>query len=260
MKKAVRPPTVRIGHVALKSLDMERAVFTTVLVLSNPNPYPIRTKGMSCALFVDSTNKPLAALWRDEPISLRPRGTNVLALDIELRFDAVSLRTLKSTNIPYLIAGEVVVDLGLGSVRFPFEHRGSVPTPKTPVMRLVRLGLVSFSFTGLKAGFEMYVSVSNRNPYNLPLKDLKMDLNLNGRPVLSSADTEEEELDIGPYVSRTVKLAFGVDLSGIKDLALALAQGRKLDFGLQGSYKPDLAYPPDLPYDFMEKGLIPVIK
>lgn len=261
LRRAFQEPSVRLARVGLKGLDFAKATLGTVVVLSNPNPYPLRAARLTCELFVDTTNAPLARVERKDPVHLRPRRSTEVDFDVVLRFDALPLRALKATNIPFVLKGEVGLDVGGGAkLMIPFRHAGSVPAPRTPTVRLVRLGMPSFSLSALRAEMEVVVAVSNRNPYGLPLKDFRFDLNLNGRPVLQGMGTEGGgSVALGPYSRKDVRVAFVLDLGRVKELVSALLEG-KVNFGLKGNYRPDVESPPRWEYDFADEGTATVLR
>jgi LEA14-like dessication related protein len=254
-----RQPEVAVDRISLAGFDLEKASVILDLAVLNPNPVSVRLREIGYRLSVNSSDREIVSATNRTPVEIAAGGTSLVPFPLVLRYAEITNLDWTATNLPYVFEGTAVADTLVGPVSLPFRKEGAVPIPRLPVVRLEKLEALNFSPLQLKAAFEVTVSLSNRNPFPLAVKNLDYSLSLDAN-VLSKGRTSDQSIALSPKSTGRVFILVDVDLSRLRDVASAVIRGTAVKFGFSGSYNMDGAAVPSKEFGYSDQGEMTVKK
>ena len=106
-------------------------------------------------------------------MKLPAQGTGKVTLPLSFRFHDLATTVadlVHRKTLPYQVSGIFGFDTPVGAVTVPFEHKGTVPVPQLPGVRIQGARVASLSFTG--ARIEVRLQVTNGNAFPVALDRL----------------------------------------------------------------------------------------
>ena len=169
-------PTVEVVNVRIGNLSLSAATLLVDLNVDNPNPVGVTVKNVTYNLKINDKN--LLKGTRDQKVRLPGAGSEVVELPLEVNYfdvyDSV-LELFARESVAYDLSGSV----GIGPFEIPYHTRGELPVPKLPGVRLQRVDIASFSFTGADLVFTL--GLENSNAFPIDVDELACDIKLGGQ-------------------------------------------------------------------------------
>lgn len=234
LEGVLSPPNVHIEHVQVTGLDFSKVSLLLDLMVSNPNTFDVNLEQIQYSFYLEESQTALFSSAVKEAISVTAGDTSSLSFPVDIAFSSIKNMDFKATNMRYRIQGEAKVKTIMGLVKVPVDYSGTFPVPSLPGIHVKKINLSAFSLLKLKATILLVVSIENRNSFALPLKNMNLNLSLNGSPV--ARQTRPEGVVVSPGTVENLNLMIDLDLSGLADIVKKIMDGKPLAFDLSGQY------------------------
>ncbi len=234
-KLAIRRPEVAITRVSLTGLSLQELTLLLQVRVTNPNPVGIRLAGLDYRLLVNE--RPFLKGEVKEQFSFPAQGADTVDIPLGIPWSDLFALTREFTrydSIPYLLEGGLVFNLPIvGATRVPLRHRGTLPLPRIPEVRLEKLQLKRLSLSGADLVFQL--QVENRNAFPLPLQEMQYRIDLNGVKLALGSLKKLKKLSANG-ISRLVVPVHLDFLSLGEAISSALTGNRPLDYRVSGRF------------------------
>lgn len=248
-------PTARVDRVELTGLSFDRADLLLYVRVDNPNPMGVRLAGLDYDFSIEEGSVLKGNL--EKGIELSAGGSSVVEVPVSVGYQQIFTTARAAREKDRLGYG---IDLGLsfavpgfGSVRVPLEHRGELPVPRLPELKLDSIRVQRVSLT--RIDLEINLRVLNRNSFGLSFRDFSYDLSVAGRSWVTGNrvrtlefDSKEESVAVLPLSLNIVEVG-----RSVVDL---LSGNRSLDYRFSGNtlIGSDLPLLSDYPFSFDSAG------
>jgi LEA14-like dessication related protein len=202
---AFAAPSLHLDRATVASLDIDGASAALDFTLDNPNDVAFRVAGATWRLEVEEVQVTEGEL--PGGVSLPARGTAAFTVAVRLRWAEVEwLAGLarRQARVDYRIHGLIAIETPAGLIEVPYQHRGELPVPRPPELRLAGASVDMTSLTDLE--LDLSIDAENLNGFELPGAILRFELLLNGVPVATGREATLEPLDAGGEVRLTVPI------------------------------------------------------
>lgn len=208
---------VRLGSLSTKALEV-----VLDLDVTNKLGLPLSLAGFDYDLQVQGNS--LLKNEVNEGISVPAMGTGTVSLPLKIPFGDLynvydSLAGAKEFD--YSVGGGVKVSVpgmpGMGSIRVPVSHSGTLPVVKPP-----SIGIAGIRPSG--SGFTVDMEVGNPNFFNVDLNEMTYGLKLNGSPAVKQAKLDAINLE--PGGKQVVSVPIEADVMGMGMGLLNLITGK----------------------------------
>ncbi len=250
LKKAgVKKPTAAVRNVSVNRLDFAGIGLAFDVEVENPNPVGVSLAGLDYKLLVQDQR--LLSGNMEQRLHIAARGNSRLAIPVELKFrDLLAVFSAKQElaetdyTLELLLKVEVPV---LGTVQVPLRAGGRIPVLRRPAIRLQRLQVHKFGFTGVELLAKL--RIQNPNFVALTVRKLAYRLALGGT---HAADGEvQEPLQIAKAGESQIEIPIHLSFSGLASGAVqVLRSGSTLDYRIQGKVDGQVEYNKSFPVAF----------
>jgi LEA14-like dessication related protein len=207
----------------LSDVSLAGATVNLTLTVHNPNQQGISLAETDYKLSV--AGKQLVAGKPAGGLRIPGGASSDVVLPAQIRFadigDSIAA-VLQQEQLPYRAEGHIGVSTPLGVVPLAFAKDGTLPVPRLPTVTFESPRIAELSLT--HATLDLPLTVSNPNPFPLPLGSLTGDLRIDGADVGRIASPELGRVD--GRQSRTVALPVTVRFAQALAAARALREGR----------------------------------
>jgi LEA14-like dessication related protein len=218
-----REPSVSFKDASLSDVSLGGATVNLTLTVHNPNPQGISLAEADYKLSV--AGKQLVAGKPAAGLRIAGGGNSDVVLPVQIRFadlgDSIAA-VLEQDHLPYRAEGHLGVSTPLGVLPLGFAQDGTLPVPRLPTVTVQAPRIADMSFT--QATLEVPLTLSNSNPFPLPLGSLVGDLRIEGADVGRIASPELGNVDA--RATRTVAVPVTVRFAQALAAARALREGR----------------------------------
>jgi LEA14-like dessication related protein len=129
-----RAPEVRIVDIRVVEVGLRSGTAEVILEVDNPNRYALEILGLDYRLEVGSTAEDsrwdlLAEGFHSEPLRLRPRTEERIALQLPFRYSALGTALgawIRGGEVPYRVEGRLRAKGPVGARELPFQARGAL--------------------------------------------------------------------------------------------------------------------------------------
>src|SRR5687767_401634 len=137
---APRWPSAEIDDVELVSLGWESAEVVLHVAVDNPMLVELPVSALRWSITLDG--RPFLKGDLPEAPPLAADTITRVPVPVTLRYaDLMAASQIGSTELPYEVHAEVVVDTWFGPYTLPVEHSGSLPALSAPDLELVDVGV-----------------------------------------------------------------------------------------------------------------------
>jgi LEA14-like dessication related protein len=218
-----REPSVSFKEASLADVSLAGATVNLTLTVHNPNPQGISLAETDYQLSV--AGRQLVAGKPAGGLRIAGGSSSDVVLPAQVRFadlgDSIA-SVLQQDQLPYRAEGHVGVSTPLGVLPLGFSKEGTLPVPRLPTVTLQPPRIAELSLT--QATLDVPLTLSNPNPFPLPLGSLVGDLRIEGADVGRIASPELGRVDARN--SRTVAVPVTVRFAQALATARALREGR----------------------------------
>jgi LEA14-like dessication related protein len=219
------PPRLHLERATVTEVDLEGSTIQLDFTVENPNDIGFRVASATWRLEVEGAAVAEGALPGGVALPARERSPFQLAA--RLRWgdvDRLVQRALRQPQVAYRAEGTIGVDTPVGVVTLPWSHRGELPSPRLPEVRLARVTVGMGSLTELELG--LVLEIRNPNAFALPGAALHFDLLLNEVAVVSGGQATLEP--VGAHGEARLTLPLRISLLGAGRAAATLHGGDRL--------------------------------
>ncbi len=127
----VDPPSVRLVDLRPQAVGLFEQRFLARVRLENPNPVPLRVRGLRVSLEIDG--RPFGEGSRELDLELPPLGRRVVPVPLFVATGSLVrgvLEALRQGGFRYRLEGTVLVARAFGIRRLPFVHEGALLAPR----------------------------------------------------------------------------------------------------------------------------------
>ena len=236
-------PRASIESVALSGITLDAAQLAVGLRIENPYSVALPVAALEASL--SSSEQRIVSTRHDGMVSVPPRGSAVVPLEIELSFikilkTATSLRP--GSTVPYRADVTVSVDAPvLGRVAIPLSHDGEFPIPAPPGIHLRDMVLDKVGLQGVVAR----ISLDLANANDFPMDDAAMDMELRiGDRSLSRLRRLGDIGSLAPGQSKSLDLGFSLSATEVGLGLIDLLAGRSAKVRAMGNMGFDTSFGP----------------
>jgi LEA14-like dessication related protein len=252
-----KKPNVQVTGANLTGLNFDGAQLDLLLDIENPNPAGFTLQGFDYQFSVEGSQV-LAGQQRKQ-LSIDAAKHSAVPLPVSMKFAdiyKVMSSLAQREEMPYDLNATVYLDLPvLGVQPFPVKHKGTLPLPKLPQVRLVDLKIGQLSLTGASA--DVVLEVSNPNSFGLDIQKLSYQLGLNGHPGVKAALTQAQQ--VAGKKNAQIRVPVQIDFDQAGQAFMAALNGQSPEFSLAGSMDVNGAIPAmqNVPVFFAQEGPLP---
>jgi LEA14-like dessication related protein len=185
------PPRLHLDRTTVVEVDQEGSTIQLDFTVENPNDLGFRVARATWRLQVEGAEVSEGAL--PGGVALPAREKSPFQVMVRLRWaevERLAERALRQPQVAYRLEGTISVNTPAGVVTLPWSHRGELPVPRLPEVRLERVTVGMGSLTELELG--LVLEVRNPNGFALPGLTLRFDLLLDGEVLLSGREATME--------------------------------------------------------------------
>ncbi|NKB70771.1 MAG: hypothetical protein GKR89_27185 [Candidatus Latescibacteria bacterium] len=229
----VKRPDLRLQQVRVTGLGFDAVDLDFAIEVDNTNPLAIDLAGLDYDLAFDGHS--LLQGRQNQPLQVAANSQSVVHLPLTVQYADLfaAVKSLADNDsTAYQLQCGLAFDLPvLGATRIPFSHQGSLPTLHKPRIGLSGLQVDGLSLTGAKLGLD--ISLDNPNPFDLILRALDYDLNIDGRSWAQG--TTPEAITLPARDKGVIRLPIQLNLLQLGKGGRDLLQNRKpLNYHLSG--------------------------
>lgn len=221
-KNAFKQPSLNFRSAELQNASLSDATVNLTWDLKNPNPVGLSIAELDYLFKVEG--KQVVAGTPPRGLNVKPQGSSPLVFPANVKFQDIVpvIETfLTKDQAAYSASGNIGIKTPIGVIRFPLSKEGMFEVPKIPQVQLGAPRIAQLSLTG--ATLEVPVTVTNRNSYNLPIRQVGGGLSIAGAQVgtLSTGDLGE----LSGRASKQLNLPINVNFASSLQAANAIRQG-----------------------------------
>jgi LEA14-like dessication related protein len=223
LRGAFQRPRLTFKTARLAQASLADATVDLVYELENPNPIGLSLASVDYAFFVE--DKQVVAGSPARGLQLKANGRSELVFPANVRFaDIVPVVAtfLTKDAARYKAQGSIGFNTPLGVLSFPLQTEGTFPVPKPPQIQFESPRITNISLAGATVEFPLVVT--NRNPFPLPVADIRGALRVGGANVGQLGTGNMGLLEAG--ATKQLALPLNINFAGALQAASAISSGR----------------------------------
>lgn len=176
----VQKPNVNVKDVKVTGLSFQDIDLNVVMNIDNPNGFGVKLASYDYSL--SSQNTEIMSGTEPSGLQIMANGQQSVSVPVNLKFQKLydlysSIKNQDSTALQFEagLGFELPV---IGPIRVPLRKEFHVPVIKLPKIKVGQLKLSKLSLTS--ADLDLVLQVENNNYFDLLMKNLNFDLNVNG--------------------------------------------------------------------------------
>lgn len=176
---AFTKPTLTFKRADVTNVSLGGATVDLIYEIHNPNGIGISLANVDYTFKVEG--HPVVAGKPPNGFKVAANGTSQVTFPAQVQFadlGAVLETFLNKSAANYEAAGHVGVDTPIGVLTFPLDKKGTFPVPKVPAVAFRSPKVTHLSVSG--ASLEIPLTVTNHNPFALPVGEVAGDLKIGG--------------------------------------------------------------------------------
>lgn len=233
LSDVVTPPKLHFVKADVKNVSFTGLTLETTFRVENPNGFGLDLSSLGYALEIE--HHPLAKGNMNRGLEVAASGSSNITLPFTVDFSDLSQAIgaiWSKPTVAYGVKGHFGFDTPAGPVSVPFEHKGDLPVPKLPHVRIAGAHVSGLGLTG--ANLQIQVAVDNPNAFPVAVDSLHYALTVSGKDV-GSGNATPPKLPASGKASLTLPVHLSFTSAG-RAIYDAIQSGR-LDLGLSGSLK-----------------------
>lgn len=238
----IHTPAAQVTGVNISSLSQEAVGLDLTLAVDNPNVIPVKLTGFDYTLKINGQQ--LSSGQQRQGVKIPAQGQGEVHFPVQLRMaDLANLMKglANAEEMNYGVQVSALVDLPvLGMQSLPAQTSGVLPVPKLPEVALSGVKVRKLGLTG--ADLDVGIVVKNPNAFGVDIRKLVYQLNVNGKPWLSSS--LKQSLSLAERGSHQFNVPISLNLVEIgSGIANALDKSAPLSYQLNGDMNFDTSLP-----------------
>lgn len=176
----VQKPDANVKDVKVTGLSFQDIDLNIVMNIENPNAFGVRLASYDYSL--SSQNTEIISGTEPSGLQIMANGQQSVSVPVNLKFQKLydlysSIKNQDSTALQFEagLGFELPV---IGPIRVPLRKEFHVPVIKLPKIKVEQLKLSKLNLTS--ADLDLVLQVENNNYFDLLMKNLNFDLNVNG--------------------------------------------------------------------------------
>lgn len=231
VSKLIQKPSVTFQKARLTDFSFSDLTLNIDLAVRNPNPIGVSLAGYDYEFMIN--NKKFLAGEATQKVRVLANATSTVSIPIGIKFKKLYelFSAAKSSDeLPYQVAGHVLVNLPIGPFRIPFSAKGKLPTVKIPKISIQNVKVESFSFSGIK--LNLGVNVDNPNSFGFSMANFNYDINLSGKKAISGKTVRENVI---PKKGKgTINIPVQLDFISIGSILTEALRKGNINYNLTG--------------------------
>ena len=213
-------PTAEVTGVRLTDIDLQSVTIVFDLEVNNPNSAPLPLGSLD----YEVTSRGNAFFTGECELegNLPARGTKTISLPTKITYSQLTL-ALSNVKLGSILPYEANIGVSfeapiVGAIRLPARHKGELPVPAPPAVKLT--GVQWDSLTLDHAGGTFRLRLTNRNEFPMDIETLGFALTLGKMEVARSSLARPLSLDAGAAGELAIPISFSPKRFGLAALRM----------------------------------------
>lgn len=231
LSKLVQKPTVEFQKVRFTDFSFSDLTLNFDLGVSNPNPIGIRLAGYDYNFTINEKN--FLSGEQTQDIQILANATSTVTIPVTVKFKELYtfFASMKGVDeVPYKIAGHILVDMPLSPLKIPYRVKGQFPAVKLPKISLQNVKVESFSFSSIK--LNLGINVDNPNIFGFSLNNFDYKIDLSGKRIISGV-TDYQNM-IPNKGKGTINIPVALNFSAVSSILTEALRKGSISYNLAG--------------------------